>query len=113
NLALQGRPGDSLAAVGRFVLNSTAGIAGVFDVATEIGVPQFNEDFGQTLAVWGWSESRYLVLPLLGPSTLRDGPARGVDWMADVAAAWVRDEVGYGPMVVEVVDGRAVLLERE
>jgi len=113
NLALQGRPGDSLAAVGRFVVNSTVGIAGVFDVATEIGVPQFNEDFGQTLAVWGWSESRYLVLPLLGPSTLRDGPARGVDWMADVAAAWVRDEAGYGPMVVEVVDGRAGLLERE
>ncbi|MCC6296900.1 MAG: VacJ family lipoprotein [Pseudomonadales bacterium] len=113
NLALQGRPADSLAGVGRFVVNSTVGIAGAFDIATEIGIPRFEEDFGQTLAVWGWRDSRYLMLPLLGPSTLRDGPARGVDWMSDVAAAWVRDEAGYGPMAVEVVDTRAGLLGRE
>ena len=113
NLALQGRPADSVTAAGRFVVNSTAGVAGAFDVATKIGMPRFEEDFGQTLAVWGWRDSRYLMLPLLGPSTLRDGPARGVDWMTDVAAAWVRDEAGYGPTVVEVVDTRAGLLERE
>ncbi len=113
NLALQGRPADSLAGLGRFVVNSTVGIAGAFDIATEIGIPSFEEDFGQTLAVWGWRDSRYLMLPLLGPSTLRDGPARGVDWMTDVAAAWVRDEAGYGPTAVEVVDTRAGLLKRE
>ncbi len=113
NLALQGRPKDGGLALGRFVVNSTAGVAGFFDVATQLDMPTFREDFGQTLAVWGWRDSRYFMLPLLGPSTLRDGPARGVDWMTDVAGNWVRDEVGYGPMVVEVVDTRAGLLDQE
>jgi phospholipid-binding lipoprotein MlaA len=113
NLALQGRPKDSGLALGRFVVNSTAGVAGIFDVATRLDMPAFREDFGQTLAVWGWRDSRYFMLPLLGPSTLRDGPARGVDWMTDIAGNWVRDEVGYGPMVVEVVDTRAGFLDQE
>ncbi len=113
NLALQGRPADSGIALGRFAVNSTFGVVGIFDVATRWDIPAYAEDFGQTLAVWGWRDSRYLMLPLLGPSTLRDGPARGVDWMTDVAAAWVRDEVGYGPAVVEVIDTRAGLLDRE
>lgn len=113
NLALQGRPKDGGLALGRFVVNSTAGVAGFFDVATRLDMPTFREDFGQTLAVWGWRDSRYFMLPLLGPSTLRDGPARGVDWMTDVAGNWVRDEVGYGPMVVEMVDTRAGLLDQE
>ncbi|MBK9426602.1 MAG: VacJ family lipoprotein [Gammaproteobacteria bacterium] len=113
NLALQGRPKDSGLALGRFVVNSTAGVAGIFDVATRLDMPTFKEDFGQTLAVWGWRDSRYLMLPLLGPSTLRDGPARAVDWQTDIAGNWVRDEVGYGPMVVEVVDTRAGFLDQE
>src|SRR5690606_25585714 len=107
NLALQGRPADSGVALGRFAINSTLGIAGVFDVATRLEIPEFNEDFGQTLAVWGWRDSRYLMLPLLGPSTLRDGPALGVDWVTDVAWNWARDEAGYGLVAVEVVDTRA------
>ena len=113
NLALQGRPLDSGVALGRFVVNSTLGIAGVFDVATRLEIPEFDEDFGQTLAVWGWRDSRYLMLPLLGPSTLRDGPALGVDWATDVAWNWARDEAGYGLVAVEVVDTRAGLLDRE
>lgn len=113
NLALQGRPADSGVALGRFVVNSTLGIAGVFDVATRLEIPEFDEDFGQTLAVWGWRDSRYLMLPLLGPSTLRDGPALGADWATDVAWNWARDEAGYGLVAVEVVDTRAGLLDRE
>ncbi len=113
NLALQGRPLDSGAALGRFVINSTVGVAGVFDVATRLEIPEFKEDFGQTLAVWGWRDSRYLMLPLLGPSTLRDGPALGVDWATDVAWNWAREEAGYGLVAVEVVDTRAGLLDRE
>ncbi len=113
NLALQGRPAASGAALGRFVINSTLGVAGVFDVATRLEIPEFDEDFGQTLAVWGWRDSRYLMLPLLGPSTLRDGPAGGVDWATDVAWNWARDEAGYGLVAVEVVDTRAGLLDRE
>ncbi|MDE2625024.1 MAG: VacJ family lipoprotein [Betaproteobacteria bacterium] len=56
----------------RFLMNTTMGIFGFFDVATSAGLPHHREDFGQTLAVWGWENSTYLVLPLLGPSTLRD-----------------------------------------
>lgn len=61
--------GETLA---RFTLNSTMGLAGLFDVATQIGFAQQNEDFGQTLGYWGVDAGPYLVLPLLGPSSLRD-----------------------------------------
>lgn len=57
---------------GRFVINSTFGVAGLVDWASMDGIEKRSEDFGQTLAYWGWEESAYLVLPLLGPSTLRD-----------------------------------------
>jgi phospholipid-binding lipoprotein MlaA len=57
---------------GRFVINTTFGIAGLFDLASMDGIEKRNEDFGQTLAHWGWEDSTYIVLPFLGPSTLRD-----------------------------------------
>lgn len=69
---LQGRPGAAGAALGRFALNATLGIGGLFDPATDAGIPLRREDLGQTLAVWGWDNSRYFELPFLGPSTLRD-----------------------------------------
>ena len=69
---LQGKPGQGLEDGGRFVLNTTVGLLGLLDVATPAGLPHHREDFGQTLAVWGWDNSTYLVLPLLGPSTVRD-----------------------------------------
>lgn len=69
---LQGRPGAAGAALGRFALNATLGLGGLFDPATDAGIPLRREDLGQTLAVWGWNNSRYFELPFLGPSTLRD-----------------------------------------
>lgn len=57
---------------GRFAINSTFGIAGLIDVASMDGIEKHDEDFGQTLGYWGWKDSAYLVLPFLGPSTLRD-----------------------------------------
>lgn len=73
NQALQGRPGDAAQSVGRFAVNTTVGIVGLFDPASRVGLPEpDDEDFGQTLANWGWRDSRYLVVPLLGPRTLRD-----------------------------------------
>ncbi|MBI2784426.1 MAG: VacJ family lipoprotein [Gammaproteobacteria bacterium] len=113
NLALQGRPKDGGLALGRFVVNSTAGVAGFFDVATRLDMPTFDEDFGQTLAVWGWRDSRYFMLPLLGPSTRREGPARAVAWKTDLANNWVVDQAGYGPLALEVVDTRAGYLDQE
>jgi phospholipid-binding lipoprotein MlaA len=72
NGVLQGRPQVAGRAVVRFVLNSTAGVLGFFDVATRWGVPQQPEDFGQTMGRWGVRSGPYLVVPLLGPSNSRD-----------------------------------------
>jgi phospholipid-binding lipoprotein MlaA len=63
----------------RLLVNTTLGILGLFDVATEMGLPYHEEDFGQTLGVWGVGSGPYLVLPILGPSTLRDGAGIGFD----------------------------------
>jgi phospholipid-binding lipoprotein MlaA len=72
NLLLQGHPKSSVESVGRFAVNTTIGIGGLFDPATKMHIPPFNEDFGQTLGHWGWRKSRYFLLPFLGPGTLRD-----------------------------------------
>jgi phospholipid-binding lipoprotein MlaA len=72
NLILQGKFEDSLTATGRFFMNTTVGLLGFVDVATKEDIPYFEEDFGQTLAVWGWKDSRYLVMPIFGPYTARD-----------------------------------------
>ena len=83
NDVLQGevrRAGETLVRAG---FNTTAGLGGLIDVADAIGIPPHTEDFGQTMAVWGFSEGPYLVLPLLGPSNPRDAVGRGVDVFFD------------------------------
>ena len=72
NALLQGRPKDGGYALLRFVVNSTLGVGGLFDVASRMKIPYRDEDFGQTLAVWGWRTSRYVELPIFGPRTVRD-----------------------------------------
>ncbi|NKC14950.1 MAG: VacJ family lipoprotein [Gammaproteobacteria bacterium] len=72
NNVLQGKIGDAFSDAGRFVVNSTVGIGGLFDPATSMGLDRHNEDFGQTLGLWGADEGAYLVLPGRGPSSLRD-----------------------------------------
>jgi|GEM_PF-95918 phospholipid-binding lipoprotein MlaA len=72
NALLQGRPKQAAQSLGRFALNTTLGIGGLFDPATDAHLPNHGEDFGQTLGVWGWKRSRYVELPLFGPRTLRD-----------------------------------------
>lgn len=79
NNLLQAKPQAALIDVTRFVVNSTLGFAGVADVASAIGMPRHYEDFGQTLGKWGVPAGPYLVIPFLGPSTVRDAPARAVD----------------------------------
>ncbi len=73
NDVLQGKFGQAGSDAGRFLANTTIGAAGLFDVATDLGMPHNVEDFGQTLAVWGVENSTYLVLPVMGPTTIRDG----------------------------------------
>jgi len=72
NALLQGRPKQAAQSLGRFALNTTLGIGGLFDPATDAHLPNHGEDFGQTLGTWGWKRSRYVELPLFGPRTLRD-----------------------------------------
>ena len=72
NALLQGKPKQAGQGLARFLLNTTVGLAGIFDPATHVGLPRRTEDFGQTLGVWGWETSRYVELPLFGPRTVRD-----------------------------------------
>jgi len=73
NQFLQGKGEAGFLDMSRFIFNSTIGLAGLFDVATGMGLPAHNEDFGQTFAVWGVGSGPYLVLPILGPVTMRRG----------------------------------------
>jgi phospholipid-binding lipoprotein MlaA len=79
NQALQFKFNKAAESATRFVVNSTVGIAGLIDVASKTGIPQYKEDFGQTLGYWGVGNGAYLMLPLLGPSTLRDTGGLFVD----------------------------------
>jgi phospholipid-binding lipoprotein MlaA len=83
NQFLQGKPDEGLSDAGRFAINSTFGIFGLFDVASADDIPKHTEDFGQTLGYWGVGEGSYFVIPLLGPSTVRDTAALFADWEAD------------------------------
>jgi len=73
NQLLQGKPKASLSDTGRFLLNTTVGLGGLFDVASKVGLAKHEEDFGQTFGVWGADTGTYVVLPFLGPSNIRDG----------------------------------------
>ncbi len=98
----------------RFAINSTVGVAGIFDPATQMGYIRHHEDFGQTLAVHGVSEGPYLFLPIFGPSPPRDLVGRGVDILMD-PITWVGGDdfqyFKYGRTIVNVVDLRARNLE--
>lgn len=83
NSLLQGKPGRAANSLGRFVINTTIGVGGLADHATGLGLKPTREDLGQTLATWGVKDGGYLVLPLLGPSTVRDAAGIGVGMIAD------------------------------
>lgn len=89
NDVLQGEPQRAMETIGRMVVNTTVGMGGVVDVASELGVKRHNEDFGQTLGVWGVGEMFYVVLPLLGPSNPRDAVGKLlVDGYFDPLGMW-------------------------
>jgi phospholipid-binding lipoprotein MlaA len=79
NDALQGNVNQAWQSVQRLAVNSTVGVAGIFDVASQLGLPPHKADFGQTLAVWGVGEGPFVELPLLGPSNARDTVGTAVD----------------------------------
>jgi phospholipid-binding lipoprotein MlaA len=110
NLILQGKFEESLSATGRFLTNTTVGLLGFFDVATSVGIPSYNEDMGQTLATWGWKNSRYLVMPVFGPFTVRDFIGRGFYGYFHPISYMAREHNNYLPMVVDLITLRASLL---
>lgn len=111
NNLLQGKGEDGMSDVTRFALNSTFGLVGLLDIASEAGLQKHNEDFGQTLGFWGIPSGPYLMLPLLGPSTVRDTAALPIDYAADIwsyttPVTW--RNVGTG---VRAIDQRASVLD--
>ncbi|MEL1236421.1 MAG: VacJ family lipoprotein [Candidatus Neomarinimicrobiota bacterium] len=113
NNILQGKFNAGMSDFLRFTLNSSVGLAGFVDVASHLGLVKLDEDFGQTLAVWGVPEGFYLVLPGLGPSTMRDTLAMIPDsfltplWLID------HDRTGYSLTAIDLVDTRARYLGLE
>lgn len=111
NQLLQGKLQTSLEMGMRVAANTVFGIAGVLDPATEMGLVRRSEDFGQTLAVWGFGHGPYLVLPLLGPSTLRDTVALPLDRYAGSPARWFSDYNTYVATSVQLLQIRSELLD--
>jgi len=110
NDLLQGERARAGVALGRFLVNSTLGLFGLFDLASELGLPPHDEDFGQTLAVWGADAGPYLVLPVLGPSTARDLVGLLVDgFVFDPVAHLATTRQRIGRAVTEGVVRRAQL----
>lgn len=111
NNALQGKPGHAASDLGRFVINTTFGFAGLADVATEMGLERNREDFGQTLGRWGVPSGPYLVLPFLGPSSFRDAPGLVVDSAGDPLLAFAHETGRRNTTwAVRALDRRAGLL---
>jgi phospholipid-binding lipoprotein MlaA len=110
NNLLQGKPGAAFSDLGRFTFNTTFGFFGFGDPASDIGLEKHREDFGQTLGVWGVPTGPYLVLPLFGPSSLRDGVGFAVDAYSALINRF--DNVAFRNSValVELIDVRARLL---
>lgn len=110
NNLLQGKGEAGLNSMMRVGTNTVFGVLGVFDVATEAGIERNTEDFGQTLGVWGLPPGPYLVLPLLGPSSVRDTSALPVDMAVGPTGALNDSGARFGVSVLGVINGRANLL---
>ena len=111
NDLLQGKPIDGAKAVGRFTVNTILGFGGFLDPASELGLKSHDEDFGQTLGVWGVPPGPYLVLPVLGASSARDAPALAVDSAAAITPFFIDGWILVGARVVDVINTRAQFLK--
>lgn len=112
NNLLQGKVEASMTSLARFAINSTVGVLGIFDVASEMELEQQEEDFGQVLGVWGVGTGPYLMLPALGPSDFRSFTGDIVDnyyWPTTV----LKDPIVIGAALVSVLETRAMLLDQE
>ncbi|MEE4174977.1 MAG: VacJ family lipoprotein [Xanthomonadales bacterium] len=113
NQLFQGKFSEFGESTERFLANTIFGLLGFVDIATMGGVPQHDEDFGQTLAVWGWEDSRYFVLPFLGPRTVRDTFGRSFYGYFHPMSYAAREEGIYWPFAVDLLQTRASLLPQD
>lgn len=113
NQVLQMHPAKAANTLARFVVNTTVGVAGVFDPATRFGMDREQEDFGQTLATWGWRDSRYFVMPLLGPRTVRDTVGMFGDQPLSPIGRVDNSAVANSLTVLQLADGRASMLQMD
>jgi len=115
NQLLQGQGENAIQSSGRFIINSTVGLLGVFDVAEKIGIEEKEEDFGQTLATWGVGDGFYIVLPLFGPSNIRDTSGMLITMVTDPINAYAvsEGEAWLVPMrtAANAVDQRSKIID--
>lgn len=109
NQVLQGKPRSAVSDVGRFAVNSTIGVGGLFDPASRMELPRHDEDLGQTLAVWGVGPGPYLMLPFLGPRTVRSASSAPAEsWTRNQLLEGVDAGSLVGPLrVLSIVNNRA------
>ena len=112
NQFLQGKPDEGMRDIARFLVNSTVGVLGIFDIASRSGLEEDVEDFGQTLAVWGVPSGPYLVVPFIGPSGFRDG-AGDIAGLYTYPPTYAEDELRYAAFATEFIHQRAQLLSAE
>lgn len=114
NDLLQGKFKQAANDSGRFLTNSTIGVLGLFDIAEKIGMEESDgEDFGQTLAKWGYQNSNYIMLPFMGPTTVRDGLVMPLDWYMDPVTHAEPKIYAYRLGFVRLLDQRSQLLKAE
>jgi phospholipid-binding lipoprotein MlaA len=113
NNLLQGKLADALSDTGRLLLNTTVGFGGLFDPASDIGLARNDEDFGQTLGRWGVRPGSYLVVPVLGPYTVRDGFGSLVDEFTEPRQYLEDDSTRWGLWAGKQLDKRARLLDAD
>ncbi len=113
NNLLQGKIIDSVSDLSRIIINSSLGVGGIFDVASSLGLKKHDEDFGQTLATWGVPDGPYIILPLFGPSTLKDSFAMIPDAFMSPSILIDHERTVYSLKFLDLIDTRARYLGLE
>ncbi len=113
NQLLQGKFSEFGESTERFLANTIFGLLGFIDIASMGGIPQHDEDLGQTFATWGWEDSRYFVIPFLGPRTVRDTLGFSFFGYFNPVSIAAREEGIYWPIAVDLVQIRASLLPQD
>jgi phospholipid-binding lipoprotein MlaA len=113
NALLQGEVEQAFNNTFRVLTNSTIGLFGLFDVASAVGIPRYETDFGHTLSIWGVPTGNYFVIPIVGPSTVRNAFGASIDAYISPTGQMMNDKAYWGLRAFNVVDFRASLLDAE